>query len=173
MRYLIVILIMIMCGCDILKSHNRYVLENKEDICANLCSQPIDTETNISSKDTTYITIDNTYLGADSMMLSLYMYCNSDNQVLIKNSELLQSRYGRMIFSHNKDVYTIRALYDSVEVKNKTIHELKIKTDTVTTKVPVYVEKIIKERYVPWWVYFLFAISGIITLYLFFRNIIK
>ena len=68
MRYIIVILIMIMCGCDILESHNRYVLENKEDICANICSQTIDTETNISSKDTTYITIDNTYYGADSMM---------------------------------------------------------------------------------------------------------
>ena len=162
-----------MCGCDILKSHNRYVLENKEDICANICLQTIDTETNISSKDTTYITIDNTYYGADSMMLSLYMYCDSDNQVLLKNSELLQSRYGRMIFSHNKDVYIIRALYDSVEVKNKTIHELKIKTDTVTTKVPVSVEKVIKERYVPWWVYSLFAIIGIIILYLFFRNIIR
>ena len=172
MKYILLILVVsVICGCDMLKSHSKYILENKDFICSTICSQPIDTETNVSSKDTTYVTIDNTYLGADSMMLSLYLYCDSSNQVMIKNSELLQSQYGRMILTHNKDVFTIRALYDSIEVKNKVIHEIKTNTITVVTKVPVYVEKIVKEKYLPWWVIVVFTLSGVVIVWLGIKSI--
>ena len=172
MKYILsIFVISIICGCDILKSHSKYILENKDEICSTICSQPIDTETNVLTKDTIYTTIDNTYLGADSMMISLYMYCDSNNNVLIKNSELLQSKYGRMILTHNKDVYTIRALYDSIEIKNKTIHEIKTNTVTVTTKVPVYVEKKVEVRYIPFWIYCVFTLSGVVIVWLGIKNI--
>jgi hypothetical protein len=172
MKYIIVILtVLMLSGCDALKSHSRYILENKDKICAQICSQPIDTERHVTTKDTVYVTTESSYVPVDSMSLSLYLYCDSNNQVILKNYEGLKSIYGKMLFDLNKGKLTIKALYDSLEVKNKTIHDFKTDVITVTTKVPVYVDKVIKEKYIPWWIFLIMGAGAITIIYLLIRKL--
>ena len=172
MKYIIVVILMIfISGCDLLKSHSRWALEHQKELCVTLCSQPIDTNTSIISKDTAYTTIESEYIGIDSLMLYLLFDCDSNKQVYIKNSELLQSKNGKLLYELNKGKLIIKALYDSIEVKNKIIHEVKTNTITTTIAVPVWSEKVIREKYIPYWVYLIFGAGGIIIIYLLIRKL--
>lgn len=170
MRYLILLsIIVLVSGCSIFQSHADYILKHRSEICANnICSQPIDTETFTSSHDTVYTTVETENIGIDSMTLSLYMYCDSNNQVLIKNSELLNSKYGKLLFQLNHGKLTIQSLRDSLKLQHKTVHVIKRITTTVTTKVPVYVYK--DHEVTPWYVWLLLGASGIANVWLVFKK---
>lgn len=155
----LLMIILIMSGCSLFQSHADYILKHRSEICANICSQPIDSETFTSSHDTSYTTINTEYLPKDSMSLLLYLYCDSNNQVLIKNSELLTSKNGSLLFQLANGKLTIQSLRDSLKLEHKTIHTTTRIRTTVTAKVPV---NVFKDREVtPWYVWMALGASVI------------
>lgn len=172
MKYLLIILtIIVISGCDALKSHSKYILENKDFICANICSQPIDTNTTSTVKDTTWSVDTFEYILPDSLMAAFYFECDSSKQVILKNQLQLESKYGKLLFDYKKGVLNVTALYDTIEVKNKIIHELRTINNTVEVKIPVYVEKIVREKYIPYWIWIIITTLGLLSLYLLIRKI--
>lgn len=171
-KYLLITLtIIVISGCDALKSHSRYILEHKSEICATVCSQPIDTNTTTSVKDTTWSKDTVEYYIPDSLMASFYFQCDSNRQVILKNQLQLENKYGKLLFDYKKGVLNVTALYDTIEVKNKIIHELRTVNNTTEIKVPVYVEKIVKEQFIPWWIWVIITTLGLLSLYLLIRKI--
>lgn len=152
MKYLLIISLIILSGCDLLKSHSRYILENKSEICAQICSQPIDTETNVVTKDTIWSVDTFEYVLPDSLMIAFYFECDSNRQVMLKNEMQMQNKYGKLLYEFNHGRLNVTALYDTIEVKNKIIHQLKTTITTIETKTPVYVkgDDVVREVQ-SWW----------------------
>jgi len=170
MKYsIIILLVILLSGCDILKSHSKYILEHADEIRLTLCDKAIDTTSHVSIIDTVYEIVQSEMQEVDSMTLMLFLYCDSNNQVMIKNSELLQSKNGKLLYELNKNKLLIRSLHDSIEVKDKIIYNTKTKTITNTIAVPIWT-KGDTEYKIWWWEYIVWTLSGIIIIYLFIKK---
>ena len=160
-------------SCDILKSHNKYILENKDNICATVCTQPIDTEINTSSKDTIYTTTENETMYFDTISLTMLFTCDSMNKVILQHDELIKSKYSKILYELNNGKLVINILRDSLKIKNKVIHSVKTNTVIKTLKVPMYINKVINTTSIPWWVYVVFTLSFVFIFFLIIKNLIK
>ena len=163
-KYLLIILtVFVISGCDALKSHSRYILENKSEICAQICSQPIDTETNVVTKDTIWSVDTFEYVLPDSLMIAFYFECDSNRQVMLKNEMQMKNKYGKLLYEFEHGRLNVTALYDTIEVKNKIIHELRTSKETQIVKVPVEVYKDVVREVVPWYLWCLIGISAFLN----------
>lgn len=150
MKKLIVVLVIVfLTSC----SHYSWVQKNKDEVRDLIGC--FDREISISASMT--YTSDTTIYAEpkpiDTTILNEYFRCDSNNRVLSKENDSLRQQKGDTLF------------FDRV----KTVTVTKVRSDTVYQIRTKEVPEIVKEKYTPWYIYFIWGVSLALVLFIRFR----